>query len=266
MSDIFQPGSCVLYYDDTLSKGIISKNNMELQFNPNYCTEYVDDMPIKMSEEQKRTLIQNKKLRQLRKPTIEEAVADYRNGCQDAFEYVYKYFEPKIRYMAKTKGNCVCTEDLFSEITLQLFQCVKKYKFGKIKFNTFFWRCAQNVVGMYYTRKNAQKRKNEFGEVSLNLQPSDNDHNELKDIIPDKNSENCFDDIQLECYLEKAIFPYLTDDRDKKIIKLLAQGYEITDMCNFVHLSKQCIYIRMKRIRKIISENISYEKFKMDLK
>ena len=87
-------------------------------------------------------------------------VADYRNGCQDAFEYVYKYFEPKIRYMAKTKGNCVCTEDLFSEITLQLFQCVKKYKFGKIKFNTFFWRCAQNVVGMYYTRKNAQKRKN----------------------------------------------------------------------------------------------------------
>ena len=67
------------------------------KFNPNTCILYQENKIVKLTEQEKQNRLKNKNKKR-KKPTIEEAVSDYRNGCQEAFEYVYNHYKSKIKY------------------------------------------------------------------------------------------------------------------------------------------------------------------------
>lgn len=180
-------------------------------------------------------------------PSIEEAVGDFRAGCEEAFDYVYRYFKPKIEYMAYSKSPQKST-DLISEINLQLLKCMKTYKFGGVKFNTYFWRCAQNAVGMFFTKLNAKKRNCDCGEISLSVKTDKEQKTELVDTIIDNKSNMHFDNILFLQTLEQSIFPLL-DYKDVEIIKMCANGNDITEISRALHMTKAGIYLRLKKIK-----------------
>lgn len=202
-----------------------------------------DESPIKLNEGEKA----EKSDFEDGIPTIEDAVCDFRAGCNEAFDYVYRYFKPKIEYMAKSK-SIQKAEELIGEINMQLIKCMKTYKFGGVKFNTFFWRCAQNTVGMYFTKLNAQKRNNEFGEVSLSIKADSEQKTELVDTIVDDTSSSTFNSVLFNQTLEQSVFPLL-EDKDKGILKLLIKGVEIGEISNILNMTKAGIYLRIKKIR-----------------
>jgi RNA polymerase sigma factor (sigma-70 family) len=184
-------------------------------------------------------------------PTIEDAVCDFRAGCNEAFDYVYRYFKPKIEYMAKSKSLSKA-EELIGEINMQLIKCMKTYKFGGVKFNTFFWRCAQNTVGMYFTKLNAQKRINKFGEVSLSIKADSEQKTELGDTIVDDRSADSYNKVLFNQTLEQSIYPLL-EEKDVNILKLCIKGIEIGEISKLLNMTKAGIYLRIKKMKNNVA-------------
>ena len=115
-------------------------------------------------------------------PTLEEAVADYQCGCTEAFDYIYRYYSSKFDYNAVRYGD----EDVKQELGLVLYRCAMRYRSGgSSSFNTFFWTCAQNHIGMYLNKKRSKKRHCEQGVVSLNATTYNDTTEELSSTIED---------------------------------------------------------------------------------
>ena len=258
--------TCITYHNVCIVDGIVPIED-KYKFNPNTCILYQENKIVKLTEQEKQNRLKNKNKKR-KKPTIEEAVSDYRNGCQEAFEYVYNHYKSKIKYMASVKAEKGHEEELFSDITMQLFQCMKKYKFGSVKFNTFFWRCAQNVVGVHFTPKTTQKRNNIYGFIPIDskVNSAKNDGSILQDIIEDKSTDDLFNQIDFNCTLEEYILPCLSDNKDRMILKLLSHGYIVKDICKTIHMTPAGVYLRLKKIRENINNKITYKELQKLLK
>lgn len=86
---------------------------------------------------------------------LEQAVYDYLNGEEEAFDYIHEHYRPVLERLAKRKND----EDIAQELSIVLYHAVQKFDIlAGVKFNTFFWTCAQNHIGTQTIRKNAQKR------------------------------------------------------------------------------------------------------------
>ena len=233
------------------------------QYNRKDCTLY-KDLPRKKTEADSRIIQKKRNELNTRIPTIEEAVVDYRLGFQPAFNYIYRFFEPKMRYMAKDKSrnNDVIYDDLMSDLIFQLMECVNKYNSGKVKFNTFFWRCAQNVVGMYFTKKNAKKRSSEFGEISINTMIDED--TDVDNFVCDERSEQLFEKSNIKCVLEKTIMPIL-NEQEATALRLSVDGYDMNEISKIMGLTRSAVYTRTKnakdKIRNIFTQQQISELF-----
>lgn len=219
--------------------------NLDGFYEQSNCILYKNEPKLRTESDNER--INREKLINVNKiPTIEDAVFDYRLGTQEAFSYIYKYFKPKIEYMAMEKShyNMIVYDELISEITFQLFKCVNKYKGGSIKFSTFFWRCAQNVVGIYYTRCNTKKRSNEFADISLDT-AVDLEDKTMQEVVSDKNVMEMFNSINHNLVWKNSIRPLLQES-EAKLFELCATGYDTKDVCKIMNISKQAISLKLK--------------------
>lgn len=217
------------------------------QYNQKDCILY-KDLPRKKTEADSRIIQKKRNELNTRIPTIEEAVVDYRLGFQPAFNYIYRFFEPKMRYMAKDKSrnNDVIYDDLMSDLIFQLMECVNKYNSGKVKFNTFFWRCAQNVVGMYFTKKNAKKRSSEFGEISINTMIDED--TDVDNFVCDERSEQLFEKSNIKCVWETTIMPIL-NEQEATALRLSVDGYDMNEISKIIGLTRSAVYTRTKNAK-----------------
>ena len=193
------------------------------------------DSPYRLSSEQ----IQTENTNAATLPTIEDAIKDFRSGCKEAFDYIYRYFKPKIRYIAHSKTKDLSeAEDLASEIDIQFIKCVNTYKFGSTKFNTFFYRCANNTVGMFYTHKTAKKRHTGMRLISLSEPNSDDNKTELIDTIEDTKQKTELQDVLFIQSLEDAVYPTLST-RERFIVKNIVNGIGLDDIARKLHISRR---------------------------
>lgn len=87
--------------------------------------------------------------------TLETAVADFNNGDQDAFDYIFMFYRPKLENVARKMND----EDLSQELAIVLYKAALSFNHNAgAKFNTYFWKCAQNHIGTQKIRQGAQKR------------------------------------------------------------------------------------------------------------
>lgn len=217
------------------------------QYNQKDCILY-KDLPRRKTESDGRLIQKKRNELNTKIPTIEEAVVDYRLGFQPAFNYIYRFFEPKMRYMAKDKSrnNDVIYDDLMSDLIFQLMECVNKYNSGKVKFNTFFWRCAQNVVGMYFTKKNAKKRSSEFGEISINTMIDED--TDVDNFVCDERSEQLFEKSNIKCVWETTIMPIL-NEQEATALRLSVDGYDMNEISKIMGLTRSAVYTRTKNAK-----------------
>ncbi len=180
-------------------------------------------------------------------PTLEEAADDYRYGSQAAFGYLYRYYERKIRNNAIKYDD----EDIFQELNLVLMRCARRYRAGgSASFNTFFWNCVQNHLGMYQDRKFIPKRMPASGMVySLNVKQDDKECVELGDMMPDHDAERRMDSALFYIDLKKNLFPHLSK-RDQVIITKICMGESVSHISKQLKISMPGIYNRLKKLRK----------------
>lgn len=87
--------------------------------------------------------------------TLETAVDDFKNGNQDAFDYIFMFYRPKLENVARKMND----EDLSQELAIVLYKAALSFNPNAgAKFNTYFWKCAQNHIGTQKIRQGAQKR------------------------------------------------------------------------------------------------------------
>ena len=199
------------------------------------------DLPKLMNSAEKAILAKFK----FKKPTREQAVEDFKCGCKEAFDYLYNHYKKKFSYVAAKYNN----EDLIQELGMVLYHCVQKYEAGGSScFNTLFWTAAQNHVGMIQIRGNSKKRKNEFGEISLNATTADTDVT-LENIIEDKSVDNEFDDILFKNILKQLILPKLTRE-DQTIVKMIVGGFTVKEVAEKLKINTASVYMRLKKMRE----------------
>lgn len=87
--------------------------------------------------------------------SLEQAVQDYKNGIQEAFDYIFSIYKPRLERLGKRMND----DELAQDLSIVLFKAALAFsEKGGAKFNTFFWKCAQNHIGTQKIRKAAQKR------------------------------------------------------------------------------------------------------------
>ena len=254
VSYINENANCVVYNEQPIY--LYDDCNVcydEKPFLISACEVFVDMPRIvdNINELKERLEIAAETIRKKIPPSVEEAVCDFRSGCQEAFDYVFKFFRPKMEFMAydKCKNSDADAEDVIGEIFMQFIKCMRTYKFGPIKFNTFFWRCAQNTVGMFFTKKSAKKRNDGTIKLSLHNSLDEEGKSDMIEMIVDKSSEEDMHMVLIKKMLQDMIFPYI-EDKDRKMLSLYAQGYDITEISRRLRLTKSGIYLRLRNLRE----------------
>lgn len=221
-----------------------------------------DEFPKRFFSENEECKINDEE--QSRVPTLEDAVEDFKYGCKEAFDYLYRHYEKKIKYTAARNNN----EDFVQELGYVLYKCTQKYQLGGSScFNTFFWSCARNHIGMYNIKKNSKKRKCPYGEVSINYQSENNNNDkELSNIIKDVSNEEKFENVLFDVVIEKSVLPYL-NDKDKFIVLSFLNGCTVKEISKKLHMSPPGIYVRLKKLKnqEIIKDSLLDLKNSMSL-
>ena len=177
-------------------------------------------------------------------PTLEEAVSDYQYGCQEAFNYLFRYYKSKLEYNV----NRYHDEDVFQELSMILHRCAKRYRAGgSSKFNTFFWTCAQNHLGAYTDAKKTYKRRCNEEAVSLDAPLDDEGENTIGSGLVDEAAAGEFDSVTLKDALECTVYPVISKE-DRYIINLIAEGEAMTSIGRRLGVSTMAIYNRLRRL------------------
>jgi len=209
-------------------------------FDEDDCITYMD-LPKLMDDAEKAIISALK----FKKPTLEQAVEDFKCGCKEAFNFLYNHYKKKFGYVAAKYNN----EDLVQELAMVLLHCIDKYEAGGSScFNTLLWTAAQNHVGMIQIRNNSKKRKNEQGEISLNSMMQDMDVT-VENVIEDKKFEDTMDDVLFKSILKSNILPKL-DSEEKVIVNMTVDGYSVKEISEKTGISPSNIYMRFKKMRE----------------
>ena len=168
----------------------------------------------------------------------------------DIFDRVYSQYKSKFNHIAFKMNN----EDISQELAIALIKALRTFKLeNKVKFNTYFWKVAQNHLGVLKCYKQANKRIPANSVLYLD-QPvfTDNNNNSdavsLSDIIEDSNIDTKFEDLNLEIFLEKEIFNKLSDTH-VQIIKMYLRGYTMTEISRSLNMTVSMLQNRVRNIR-----------------
>ena len=178
--------------------------------------------------------------------SIEYKILQYQQGKESMFDEIFNKYKSKLERVSNRKGN----KELFGELIEVLWTAVKTFKveYG-VKFNTYYWKCANNHLGILNIRKNAKKRQSDNNTVSLSktVSNSDNETN-MESFIEDKNSNVEFNNILFNTFLEKNIFPKLNES-EVKTINMLLEGYTLEEIGEELGgLTAPAIHVKLRRL------------------
>lgn len=178
--------------------------------------------------------------------TLDEAVIDYRNGVEDAFELIYGHYKPIFDRVAGRRND----EDLVQELSIILIHCIKHFKEDSSnKFNTFFWHCAQNHIRMLHNKGNALKRKANKEATSIYKSISTDDKTiELIDVIKDNDSNKGYNTVLNKTILRDNVFRNLKQD-EVIACKMIMDGYTLEEIGKRLNnITAPAVYVKLKRI------------------
>lgn len=178
--------------------------------------------------------------------SIEYKILQYQQGKESMFDEIFNKYKSKLERVSNRKGN----KELFGELIEVLWIAVKTFKveYG-VKFNTYYWKCANNHLGILNIRKNAKKRQSDNNTISLSktVSNSDNETN-MESFIEDKNSNVEFNNILFNTFLEKNIFPKLNES-EVKTINMLLEGYTLEEIGEELGgLTAPAIHVKLRRL------------------
>jgi DNA-directed RNA polymerase, sigma subunit (sigma70/sigma32) len=203
---------------------------------------------------------------------LEQAAYDYKyNNIAEAFDYIYEHYKPILDRLAKRKKD----EDLSQELSEVLWNATLKFDPNAgVKFNTFFWTCAQNHMGTQNIRKNALKRSGakkvetkiynpETGEhevvvetiktQTISLQTtlnSKDSESELGSLIESDTFKNEYDTTNLNLSLDKLFNDGLIKEKEYQAIKMImndAKLHEIGEKLGGV--TAPAIHVMLRRLQ-----------------
>lgn len=180
--------------------------------------------------------------------TIEDAIQDYKDGHEEAFNKIYENYAPKLERLGRRKNN----DELPLELAEVLFKAVKTYRVDcNTKFNTYFWRCARNAIGAINIRNNAKKRTAEHGVISMQQSFNMKESEVLfESFVEDRTSELRYDESNFKMMLEKNIYPYLKPS-EIKAIKMLLAGYTLDEIGQALGgITAPAVHVKLRRLPK----------------
>lgn len=183
------------------------------------------------------------------KITLEQAVEDFSFGIEDAFDYVYSHYKPILNRWGKRYNN----EELGIELLdIVLLAAVKAFDGNAgVKFNTYFWTCAQNYVTCYRKKNDAQKRAHNKNMASLNekrMYKGDSTEMELEKIIEDKSSTE--DSHANELVLSIKSLDDCLKEREISILLKLIDNYTLQEIGDDLGVTAAAVCMSLKRIAK----------------
>jgi RNA polymerase sigma factor (sigma-70 family) len=185
------------------------------------------------------------------KQDLEQAVYDYHTGQEAAFDFIYEHYRPRLERLAYRRND----EDLAQELSEVLWTAVKRFKLSAgVKFNTFFWTCAQNHIGTQNIRRNAQKRSGakkmmvnqinpETGEMEqveeiiktkvVSMQAtikSKDSETEVGNFIENQGAKNQYNDSNLNLALERLYELKVIKEKEKQALELIMRGDTLAEI------------------------------------
>ncbi|AEO93559.1 gp300 [Bacillus phage G] len=125
----------------------------------------------------------DKAVEETSKLEVEQAVYDYLNGENGAFDFIHNHYRPILERLAYRKGD----DELAQELSIVLYHAVLKYDIlADVKFNTFFWTCARNHIGTQNIRKNAQKRSGAKKMEVTRVNPETGEEETVVEVVKTK--------------------------------------------------------------------------------
>ena len=203
---------------------------------------------------------------------IEQAVYDYLNGQQESFDYIHNYYRPKLERLAYRKND----DELTQELSIVLYHAIQKFDIlADVKFNTFFWACAQNHIGTQNIRKNAQKRSGakkvevteinpETGEeevitkviktkvVSLQSTLKNKDtETEVGNFIENNYTKNDFKKLNLELSLKQLADNQIISYKEMTAIKMIVEGATLHEIGQALgDITAPAVHVMLRRLGK----------------
>lgn len=203
---------------------------------------------------------------------IENAVYDFLNGEDDAFDYIYGHYRPILDRLSYRKND----DELSQELSIVLYHAVQKFDIlAGVKFNTFFWTCAQNHIGTQNIRKNAQKRSgaqkvekiviNELtGEeevvieviktkvVSLQSTLKNKDsETEVGNFVESKFAKQDYRNSNLEMSFKQISDLGLINEKEMTAIKMVTQGATLAEIGQVLgNITAPAVHVMLRRLGK----------------
>lgn len=203
---------------------------------------------------------------------IEQAVYDYLNGEEDAFDYIYAHYRPILNRLGNRKND----DELSQELGIVLYHAVQKFDIlAGVKFNTFFWTCAQNHIGTQNIRKGAQKRSGakkmevtrvnpETGEtetivevvktkvVSMQSTLKNKDsETEIGNFVESKNASQDYKKSNLQLSLQKMYDEGLINKDEMLAIEMIVDGATLIEIGEKLgNITAPAVHVKLRRLGK----------------
>lgn len=195
---------------------------------------------------------------------LEDAVQDYQDfekgkgGTQDAFDFIYDHYKPKLERLAWRKND----EDLAQELSIVLLRAIQTFDInGGAKFNTYYWKCARNHIGTLNIRKNAKKRTAEYGVISMQQSFNTKDSEvEFGTFVEDKDAETVYEQKMFRMILESNVYPYLKKN-EVTAVKMLLDGYTLEEIGFALGgITAPAVHVKFKRlaVKKHVGKQLRY--------
>lgn len=203
--------------------------------------------------------------------SLEQAVYDYQhNNIPEAFDYIFEHYKPKLDRLGMRKND----DELSQELSEVLWNAVQRFdaKAG-VKFNTFFWTCAQNHMGTQKIRRNAQKRSGakkvqmmginlETGEEEMiteivktkvvSLQATLNSkesETEMGSFVESQTFKNQYDESELEICLKQLFEAGLIKPKEMKAIQMVMEGATLAEIGQELNgVTAPAIHVMLRRL------------------
>lgn len=229
-----------------------------------------------MFEDFKRNLQEEIQLDQTKaaksKVDIEQAVYDYLNGEEDAFDYIYSHYRPVLDRLGVRKQD----DDLSQELSIVLYNAVQRFDIlAGVKFNTFFWTCAQNHIGTQNIRRGAQKRSGaqkvettvvneETGETEVVIEVLKTKVVSLQSTLKNKDSETEVSNFvennlakldykksNLDMSLAQISESGLINEKEMTAIKMVVQGATLAEIGQVLgNITAPAVHVMLRRLGK----------------
>lgn len=200
----------------------------------------------------------NEEVKDYKTLSLEILVLDFqKNESNVIFEKLFEAYDDKLKRFSNRQND----GDIYPEMLEVLWRAAKTFSInGGAKFNTYFWKCAKNHMGLRNTRKKAKKRTAEFGVVSLHQTVSykgNENEMEMETLIEDKSISSDFENSEFYTFLKTDIFPNLKDS-EIRTIELLLNGYTLEEIGEDLNgITAPAVHMKLRRLadKKVVGKH-----------